>query len=158
MLWISAGCCAAIAAWASQASTPVIRPQSVYVASFGEKPGADQLRQSFIESLKRSSNLTLADSAQKADAVVSGAGEVWVKGYYTLNPRQRMYSADARRVYAGQLSLEMKDKRNETIWSCQIPPPIEGEDAPRTMASQAVKKLVAALDKMPAAPAQRGAR
>ena len=48
---------------------------------------------------------------------------------------------------------------NATLWSYQATPkPQGGEDVPRTMATQAVKKLLVALDKMPPAPPERGAR
>lgn len=133
--------------------------EAIYVGSFGDKRGADTLRQDLVEVLKHTPGLAVVDSADKADAVVEGAGEVWVKGYYTLNPRQRMVSSEVRRVYAGYLSIELKDKHNATLWSYQATPkPEGGEDVPRWMATQAVKKLLVALDKMPPAPPERGAR
>jgi hypothetical protein len=159
--WIAAAL--AWVAWSAaiggQTTVELSRVHSIYVGSFGQKQGADTLRQDLVDVLKHTSRLTVVTSPSQADARVEGTGEVWVKGYYTLNPRQRMVSSEVKRVYAGYLSIELKDQRNETLWSYLATPPSQGsEDVPRTMAAQAVKKLLAALEAPPPQAAQPGAR
>ncbi len=109
------------------------------------KQGAEALRNSLISELRKAHRVTVVTAPQDADAVLGGTGETWVRGYYSLNPRVRNVS-DAHPIYGGYLSVELKGRQNETLWSYLVTPNRSGfDDIGRNLAGQIVRKLVEAL-------------
>jgi len=141
-------CCAAWVVIGQAAQTGLSLPQirSVYVDSFGGKPGAQELRASLIAALEKSHKLKVASTPGQADAVLGGSGETWIRGYYSLNPRVRYVTSDAHAVYGGYLSVELKNSHEETLWSFLVTPRHFGpEPIDRNLAEQMAKKILAAL-------------
>ena len=119
--------------------------KNVYVDSFGDKPGSMDLRGKIISELAKSGRFHLVESASEADAVLAGSGEVWVKSYYSLNPRNRSVNSETQALYAGYLSIELKDKKGETLWSYLATPHSSAAgDVSRNLAKLVVKKLLTA--------------
>jgi hypothetical protein len=88
----------------------------------------------------------LADSAAESDAALTASGEVYVKGYYSLNPRARSIGEDAHPVYGGYLSVELRGRQNEVLWSYLVTPHRYGpEPVGRNLAVQIAKRLKEAL-------------
>jgi len=115
--------------------------KNVYVDSFGDKPGASELRQQVTAELRKSPGVQVVAAPTDADLVLSGTGEVYVKSHYSLNPRDRSVN-DAQAVYTGYLSVELKDKKGETVWSYLATPHSSGSrDVSRILARLVVKKL-----------------
>lgn len=131
----------------AQTAVALAAVKRIYVAPFPDKPGATELRAGLIEELRKLHRITLAASPQDADAVISGKGETWIRGYYSLNPRARSISSeDAHPIYGGYLSVELKGQGSETLWSYLVTPRRFGpEDIGRNLGSQMVHKLVEAL-------------
>jgi len=118
----------------------------VYVEPFADKSGAPELRADLIVELRKSHRLIVVKSPQEADAVISGTGESWIRGYYSLNPRIRSVTGDAHPIYGGYLSVELKGRQSETLWSYLVTPRRLGpEDIGRNLAGQMVRRLVEAL-------------
>lgn len=118
----------------------------VYVEPFAGKSGAPELRADLIVELRKSHRLMVVKSPQEADAVLSGTGESWIRGYYSLNPRIRSVTGDAHPIYGGYLSVELKGRQSETLWSYLVTPRRLGpEDIGRNLAGQMVRRLVEAL-------------
>ena len=132
---------------AAQTAVALAGVKRIYVAPFPDKPGAAELRAGLVDELRKSHRITLAASAQDADAVISGKGETWIRGYYSLNPRARSISSeDAHPIYGGYLSVELKGQRDETLWSYLVTPKRFGpEDIGRNLGGQMARKLVDAL-------------
>ena len=81
----------------------------------------------------------------EAQAVLAGTGEVRVKGHVSLNPRNGTINGDTQALYAGYLSIELRDKKGDTLWSYLATPHSSASpDVARDLASLAVKKLLAA--------------
>jgi len=119
----------------------------VFVESLGTKAGAVQLRNALVQLLEKDHRVTLVNDASSAEFVVSGEGETYIKGYVGTNPRVRYLNADARPVYGGFLSVEVKNRERETIWSYLVTPRRLGsEDINRNLTGQLVRKLVGAID------------
>jgi hypothetical protein len=123
--------------------------QRIYVEPFAAKPGAEALRAELIAELiaisGKSHRIAVVKSPSEADAVLGGTGESWIRGYYSLNPRVRS-TADAHPIYGGYLSVELKGRQSETLWSYLVTPRRSGpEDIDRNLASQMVRRLVEAL-------------
>ena len=70
-----------------QAAAP-IQVKNIFVGSFGDKPGAAKLRDAVVGDLTRSGKFHVVEDPAVADATLDGKGEVWVNGYYSMNPRE----------------------------------------------------------------------
>jgi hypothetical protein len=131
--------------WAQSAAS-LDRVKRVYVGSFGSNAEAEQVRQAVIEDLRRHGKLRVADAAPESDATFTASGEVYVKGYYSLNPRARSVGEDAHPLYGGYLSVELRDRQKEVLWSYLVTPHRYGpQPIGRNLAMQIVKKLKEAL-------------
>jgi phosphate transport system substrate-binding protein len=93
--------------------------KKVYVAEFSGQP-AEQLRQSVLKNLRKSRRYQVADSAAEADAIVTGTGQIWIKGYLTTNSRSP--SVNRQPVYGGYLSVEVAAKDGVALWSYLVTP------------------------------------
>ncbi len=133
-----------------QAAAP-IQVKNIFVGSFGDKPGAAKLRDAVVGDLTRSGKFHVVEDPAGADATLDGKGEVWVSGYYSMNPRERSVS-DSHAVYTGYLSVELKNKKGETIWSYLATPHSSSGEVKRDLARLVVRKLSGATsDPDPAA-------
>jgi phosphate ABC transporter phosphate-binding protein len=102
----------------SQASPSQTR--KLYVDQFSEGDEAAPLRQSLIKHLQKSGRYQVVDSAEQADLIVHGSGEVWIKGYLAINLRAP--SANRQAVYGGYLSVDVVTKSEQPIWSYLVTP------------------------------------
>lgn len=152
-LAVALAVCGAALLPAGRAGQTAVDPRqvkSVYVDSFGDKPGARELRAGLVAALEKSRKLKVAATPAEADAVLTGAGETWIRGYYTLNPRDRYSLSDAHAVYGGYLSVELKGNKDETLWSYLVTPGRAGaEQIDRNLADQMAKKILAAVGASP---------
>ena len=116
--------------------------RSFYVDSFGDKAGCAELRASVVAGLRRLHGIRVVADRTRADAIVSGTGEIWIRGYYSLNPRVRNVTSDARAIYDGYLSVELKGSHDEILWSYLVTlrRPRNGGVA-RNLADQMVKRI-----------------
>ena len=115
----------------------------ICVEAFGGKPGASQLRDELVTLLSRQSGVAIVNSPAGADLVLSGSGETYVKGYLGSNPRVHYLNSDARPVYSGFLSVELKNAAHDTVWSYLVTPSRFGaEDINRNLAAQMVRRLM----------------
>ena len=131
-----------------QTAPPGIKAERVFVGSFGAGDQAARIRQAMVEELRRHGKVKVVDSPEAADGVLTGAADVWIKGYYSLNPRVRTVAGDAHPVYGGYLSVELKGMGNTVLWSYLATPRRFGPDAiSANLAEQVVKKLRQAMDR-----------
>src|SRR5271166_6979536 len=103
-------CCYAItvAAFAWQAAkTGGIK--RLYVEPFTTKSGSEKFRQDVIAERRKLSSISIVSSESGADAILGGGGEIWIKGYRSLNPRSGWMPSNGTPVYAGYLSVELRD-------------------------------------------------
>jgi hypothetical protein len=152
--WIT--CCAiAGCAFANHLATPVdpISFKKLYVEQLGVK--TSKLRDDVIAQLRKVSAFSLVSNKAKADAILSGNGEVWVKGYVSLNPRSGRSPFNGTPVYTGFLSVEIKDPHGVTLWSYLATPGSESQDISKDFSKRIAKHLAAALDGEHPAPSQR---
>ena len=114
----------------------------IFVGGFGDKPGATQLRSELVSLLRKQAGIAIADSPTDADFLLSGSGETYIKGYLASNPRVHYLNSDARPVYAGFLSVELKNHAHDTVWSYLVTPSRFGsEDINRNLASQIIHRM-----------------
>jgi phosphate transport system substrate-binding protein len=89
----------------------------IYVGSLGSYNGGDQLRGDLIRYLKKSNQFEVVPAANQSDAVLEGRGELWIRSYHSLSPRARKNAESAEPVYGGYLSVRLRGKDGEVLWS-----------------------------------------
>jgi len=120
--------------------------RSIFVGEIKGISEADGVRHALMEELRKHGKPGLAVGPDAADATLTGAGEFWVKGYYNLNPRERSLGEDAHRVYGGYLSVELRDRKGEVLWSYLVTPRRGYDSVGRDVAAQVLKKLREAIE------------
>jgi hypothetical protein len=118
----------------------------VFVEPFGSKSGAAELRSDLVRRLEKEPRVALVSDPGAADFFVSGEGETYIKGYVGTNPRVRYLNGDARPIYGGYLSVEVKDRAHDTVWSYLVTPRRLGaEDINSDLTGQVIRKLMEAM-------------
>jgi hypothetical protein len=137
--WIvSLLCCFAVPALAWQ-------PKRVYVEPFTTKAAPEKLRADVIAELSKQSGIALVSNESSADAILGGGGEIWIRGYRSLNPRSGRLPSDGTPVYGGYLSVELRNTKGETFWSYLATPETGSEDVAKDLARKIAKHVAAAL-------------
>jgi hypothetical protein len=149
MLLAAAVCLGVIApsAFSGQAENQPAGVKRIYVEAFPARTGSMKLREDLIAELRKLSSLTIVASESDADAIASGDGETWIKGYRSLNPRSGRLPSDGEPVYAGFLSVELKDTKGDTLWSYLVNLGPASESISKDLSKQIVKHLADALTK-----------
>ena len=120
MVWIVLALTLATPSLFSSQTAPAAsaRATKVFVTPFPDRPGAAALQADVIDRLKASPAIRIVSDAKDADAVVDGNGETWVKGYVSLSP----HGGARQPVYGGYLSLAVKDRNGQPLWSYMVTP------------------------------------
>ena len=125
----------------AQPATIPAKVRSIFVGDIKGISEAGGIRQALMEDLRKHGKPGLAGGPDSADATLTGNGELWVKGYFSLNPRERSVGADAHRVYGGYLSVELRDRKGEVLWSYLVTPRRGYDSISHDLAGQVLKKL-----------------
>jgi hypothetical protein len=121
----------------------------IYVAQFTVKRGSGSLRNDVIAQLRKLNSITIVPAPSDADAILDGDGEIWVKGYQSLNPRSGRLPSDGTPFYSGFLSVELKDTKGDTLWSYLVTPGAPSENISRDLSKRLQKSLAEALSSYP---------
>ena len=82
--------------------------------------GSEKLRKDLIAELRKLTSISLVSGESSADAILGGGGEIWIKGYRSLNPRSGRLPSDGTPVYGGYLSVELREhdkaRRSGRTW------------------------------------------
>lgn len=104
----------------AQTADTLSQVKKVYVGSLGAKQGATELHDKLVKRLRKARGIEVVASPGEADAIITGTGEIWLKGYISTNPKPSPWNR--KPVYGGYLSAELKGKDNETLWSYRATP------------------------------------
>jgi phosphate ABC transporter phosphate-binding protein len=135
---------AAVAQCQTQTAQALSQVKKVYVAPLGNQKGADAIRQRIAGRLQASGKLSVVENAEQADAILTGAGGIWVTGYMSAGVRSS--HANRHPVYDGFLSIDVLGGGGATLWSCLVTPgkfafkPITND-----LADQLVRKFLEVL-------------
>jgi phosphate transport system substrate-binding protein len=129
----------------AQTAEALSQVKRVYVESFGQESGAAELRGEVIKRLRSDRKLEVVTALKEADAVIKGAGSIWVTGYVSNDPRS---PSNARQpIFHGFLSAEVVGKDNEPLWSYLVTPSKFRDGAiTQDLANHLVTKLDLALE------------
>ncbi len=135
----------------SVAGASLLEGLTVYVDRLGAKPGATDLQKQLTEELRKVSGIKVTSNESKADAVIRGEGEIWIRHYYSLNPRAGNAPGRGRAVLGGFLSVELQSRSDGVLWSYLATPHAGAEDVEQDLAKQVAKGLKLAIEKASAA-------
>ena len=116
----------------------------LYIQQFAVKNGSPKLRDAVIAQLRKANIVSVVGEKADADAVLTGDGEIWVKGYRSLDPRSGRLPSNATPLYSGFLSVELKDRKGDTLWSYLASPPASDNIA-KDLSKSIEKHLAEAL-------------
>ncbi len=140
-------CCALAGSVAGWQAGPPGAIQRLYVEPFVTKAGAEELRKDVIAELRKISSVSLVSTESGADAILGGGGEIWIEGYRyrSLYPRTGRMASAGTPIYAGYLSVELRDTKGETIWSYLATPGSPSEDVAKDLSKRIAKHVAEAL-------------
>jgi phosphate transport system substrate-binding protein len=125
----------------------------LYVEPFTINAASGKLREHVISEMRKLRSIALVANESDADVVLGGGGEIWVKGYRSLNPRSGRSPEDGNPVYAGYLSVELKDAHGRTLWSYLVTPGATSADVSKDLAQRISKHVAEALERtLPPSP------
>lgn len=144
MKWIrnilALACCFPAASWCAG-------PRRIYVEAFTTKTDAKKLQEDLTADLRKLPSVSLVADESKADLILGGGGEIWVRGYRSFSPRSHMkLETNGTPIYGGYLSVELKNKDGVTVWSDLVTPGKESEDISKDLSRRIAKDLVGALN------------
>ena len=125
----------------------------IFVEPFtGREPTGAALREEFLQQIRKRKDFIVVAGADQADRQVTILGETHVKGYIGRNLRVRYVNSDSQPVYGGYVSIELKTRHEQPVWSWLATPRRLGpDDVNRNLADQAVRKLTEFLSSPAAA-------
>jgi hypothetical protein len=129
------------------ASAQLSGVHKLFVEPFAMKQGSEKLREDVISQLRKLPAISVVSDRAGADAILSGDGEIWVRGYKSLNPRSGRLPSDGTPVYGGFLSVEIKDQHGETLWSYLVTPAAPSEDITKDLSKNIAKHLAEVLER-----------
>lgn len=139
------------AAAGAQRIASLSQAKTLCIESFDGGADAAHLRDSLVRELSRSGRFRLVQSPAAADAIVKGTGQIWVRGYVSINPRTP--SSDREAVYGGYLSLEVVAASGQPLWSwLATPARFSWSNIFDNLAGHAAKKLIEAGEPAAALP------
>ncbi len=114
----------------------------IFVDGLGDKSDLRDVKKDLVRELRGSDIFMVADSAQDADATLTGHGDTWLKGYYSLNPRAGTSPANGQPIYGGYISVELKDRAGMTLWSYLATPRSGSKNIAHDLSKDVVKHLL----------------
>lgn len=118
----------------------------IYVDGIGQRSSLEAAKKDLVSELRKLKSIEVVDSPDKANAILTGDGDIYVKGYYSLNPRSGLSVANGHPIYGGYLSIELRDASGVTLWS-YLANASDSKDAARQLSKDIVKHLAAILPK-----------
>ena len=106
--------------------------------------------------LRKLNSVSLVPDESTADLILGGGGEIWIRGYRSFSPRSHMkLPTNGTPIYGGYLSVELRNKAGQTLWSYLVTPRIVSGDVPKDLSKQITAHLVEGLNQAEARPATR---
>jgi phosphate transport system substrate-binding protein len=110
--------------------------RKLYVEPLVTKAGSEKLHEDLIAELRKLASVSLVPDESSADVILGGGGEIWVKGYQSLNPRSGRMPSNGKPLYAGYLSVELRDPKGDTLWSDLVTPGAGSPDVSKELAKR----------------------
>jgi phosphate ABC transporter phosphate-binding protein len=138
-------CCAMTGSALAAQMAPANPIRRIYVEPFATRGNSAKFREDVIAELRKRPSVFLAEDESSADAILGGGGEIWIEGYRSHNPQLGNPEPNGAPIYNGFLSIELKDKNGQTVWSYLATPPAASKDVSKELSALIAKQLAEAL-------------
>jgi hypothetical protein len=91
----------------------------IYVGSLGNEDGAEAIRQSIIVHLIQSGKLTIADTPEEADAVLSGLGGQKEMQFYRYGAVGASANASGGTTHSASAIVQLRDRSGNILWATE---------------------------------------
>ena len=115
--------------------------ERLYLEPFTTQKGSEKLQSDVAAELRKLTSIVVVPNESSADVILGGGGEIWVKGYRSLNPRSGRSTTNGTPVYDGFLSVELRDQKGATLWSYLVTPAATATDVSKDLARRIAKHL-----------------
>jgi phosphate ABC transporter phosphate-binding protein len=143
-VWVAL-CCGMAGSGIAGQTTPANPIRQIYVEPFATREGSAKLREDLIAELRKMKSVSLAADESSADEILGGGGEVWIKGYRSHNPQLGHVAPNGTPIYTGFLSIELRGRNGQTLWSYLATPPAASGDVSKDISVLIAKKLSEAV-------------
>jgi phosphate transport system substrate-binding protein len=152
--WILALACSLLAGPVFAWQTTNSGVKRLYVEQFATKAGADKLREDVIAELRKLKVVSVVPDESNADLILGGGGEIWIRGYRSFSPRSHMkFPANGTPIYGGYLSVELRNRAGQTLWSYLATLTTGSGDIPQDLSMRITKHLAEGLNQAEASTA-----
>jgi hypothetical protein len=117
----------------------------IYINGFGNGSDASELRKDLMKELSKTDEFEIVSSPAKADGVLGGDAELYVRSYVSLYARAGTSLQHGQPVYGGYVSVEVKDPSGQTVWSYLSTLHSGSRNASRELCRDIAKHLEAAF-------------
>lgn len=135
-------CLLAITPLLGQDANSLQSVKRIFIDGLGNKPQLSEVKRDLASELRKSKIFEVVDSAGQADATLTGHGDTWLKGYYSLNPRSGTSPSNGEAMYGGYVSVELKNRAGVTLWSYLATPHTGSKNIAHDLSKDVVKHLV----------------
>jgi hypothetical protein len=119
----------------------------IYVDSFGTGDGADVIRSKIITRLVKAGRFDVVQSADQADAVLTGASQVSKTAHYSANANGQYANASGGTRYHATAGVQLVSKDQKILWADDTSNGAFSRSASSSLADRIVKDLVKAISK-----------
>ncbi len=95
----------------------------------------EKFREDLISELRKLNSVSVVADESSAEAILGGGGEVWIKVYRSHNPQLGKVAPKGTPIYTGFLSIELRDKNGQTLWSYLATPPEASDDVSKDLST-----------------------
>lgn len=136
----------------AQTAESLATVHKLFVPPLKGDSASNSLHDELVKHLRSDGKYEIVASPDQADAILTGASQLWITSYVSVNPRNT--SSNARPNYAGYLSVEMTGKDHQPLWSyLVVPSRFSLGGITSNLAENAVKALVTARSESTPSPA-----
>ena len=119
--------------------------KSIYVASFGDGDGSELIRSKIISRLVKSGKVTVVETSDHADAILTGVGELSKTTYYNANATPNSVNASGGSKYHATAGARLLGRDHTILWADEASTGFLYRSASSSVADKIVKNLLKAM-------------
>jgi len=119
----------------------------IYVDSFGAGDGADVVRSKIITRLVKAGRFEVVQSADQADAVLTGASQLSKTAHYSANANGQYANASGGTRYHATAGVQLVGKNQKILWADVTSNGAFSRSASSGLADRIVKNLLKGISK-----------
>jgi hypothetical protein len=119
--------------------------KSIYVASFGDGDGSELIRSKIISRLVKSGKVTVVETPDHADAILTGVGELSKTTHYNASATPTSANASGGSKYHATAGARLLGRDQRILWADEASTGFFYRSASSSVADKIVKNLLKAM-------------